>query len=65
MFTYTVEYDLVSETVPLVHLSDTVTTEFPLPASELAVRLSLRWALVRGETNDLTNLVVIRETESV
>lgn len=55
---YAVTYDLVSDSYPPMHLSDTVSLDYPMSASEIAVHLSLTWALVRSETNDLTNLVI-------
>ena len=60
MITYVCEYDLKSETQPTVRYTDTVTVDDRLSETELASRLSLQWALVRGETNDLTGLVVTR-----
>ena len=65
MITYGVKYNLVSETVASVSFEDTVTTEYRLSETELASRLSVQWALVRGETNDLTDLVItsVKETE--
>lgn len=64
MITYTCEYDLKSETQPMTHLTDTITCEYALSAEELASRISVQWALVRGETNDVTNLLVTRAKET-
>ena len=63
MITYVCEYDLKSETKPVQHMSDSVDVEYRLSETELASRLSIQWALVRGETNDLTNLIVTRTKE--
>jgi hypothetical protein len=60
MIQYRVKYDIESETHPLVKgVDDTVTVEYPMGETELAAHLSLMYALVRGETNDLTNLVIL------
>ena len=59
MIVYRVSYDLKSETQPKTHVhEDTLQSDVPLTPREISDKLSVNYAWIRGETNQLTNLRV-------
>jgi hypothetical protein len=59
MITYHVRYTLESETQPAKSVTDSIDSSHALTPKELSDKISVQWAWVRGETNEVTEFTVL------
>jgi hypothetical protein len=59
---YTIQHE--KDTRPTT-LTDSITVSHEMDEYELACELSLRWACVKGETNQLTDLIILAGRETL